>query len=91
MADAAMLHGALVRIGWSVESRKNAFTGKGFDSIQSLNTITWLHLKTVCKSMKSTQDPERIDPIKNTSSKNCNCGWQPGYLKGRQNKDNNSC
>ena len=40
MADAAMLHGALVRIGWSVESRKNAFTGKGFDSIQSLNTIT---------------------------------------------------
>ena len=59
MADAAILRGALERIGWSVESR-NAFTNKGFDSIQSLSHVTRLHLKTVCKSIRSAPDPVRI-------------------------------
>ena len=59
MADAAILHGALERIGWSVESR-NAFTDKGFDSVQSLSHVTRSHLKTVCKSIRSAPDPVRI-------------------------------
>ena len=59
MADAAILHGALERIGWSVKSR-NAFTNKGFDSIQSLSCVTRLHLKTVCKPIRSAPDPVRI-------------------------------
>ena len=59
MADAAILHGALERIGWSIESR-NAFTNEGFHSIQSLSHVTWLHLKTVCKSIRSAPDPVRI-------------------------------
>ena len=59
MADAAILCGALERIRWSVESR-NAFTNKGFDSIQSLSHVTQLHLKTVCKSIRSAPDPVRI-------------------------------
>ena len=59
MADAAILRGALERIGWSVKSR-NAFTDKGYDSIQSLSHVTQLHLKTVCKSIRSAPDPVRI-------------------------------
>ena len=59
MADAAILHGALERIGWSVKSRK-AFTDEGFDSIQSLSHVTWSHLKTVCKSIGSAPNPVRI-------------------------------
>ena len=59
MANAAILHGALERIGWSVESR-NAFTEEGFDSIQSLNNATHSHLKTVCKGKRSTPDLVRI-------------------------------
>ena len=59
IADAAILRGALERIGWSVESR-NAFTDKGFDSIQSLSHVTRSHLKTVCKSIRSAPDPVRI-------------------------------
>ena len=59
MADAAILRGALERIGWSVESR-NAFTNEGCDSVQSLSHITWSHLKTVCKSIRSAPDPVRI-------------------------------
>ena len=51
--------GALERIGWSVESR-NAFTDKGFHSIQSLSHVTRLHLKTVCKSIRSAPDLVRI-------------------------------
>ena len=59
MANAAILHGALERIGWSIESR-NAFIDKGFDSVQSLSHVFWLHLKTVCKSIRSAPDPVRI-------------------------------
>ena len=59
MADAAILRGALERIGWSVESR-NAFTDKGFDSVQALSHVTRLHLKTVCKLIRSAPDPVRI-------------------------------
>ena len=59
MAYAAILHGALERIRWSVKSR-NAFTNKGFDSIQSLSHVTRSHLKTVCKSIRSAPDPVRI-------------------------------
>ena len=59
MADAAILRGALERIGWSIESR-NAFTDEGFDSVQSLSHVTRSHLKTVCKSIRSAPDPVRI-------------------------------
>ena len=59
MTNSAILHGALERIGWSIKSR-NAFTNKGFDSIQSLSHATWLHLKTVCKLIRSAPDPVRI-------------------------------
>ena len=59
MADTAILHGALERIRWSVKIR-NAFTDKGFDSVQSLSHVTQLHLKTVCKLIRSTSDPVRI-------------------------------
>ena len=59
MANAGILHGALERIGWSIKSR-NAFPDKRFDSIQSLSNVTWLHLKTVCKLIRSTSDPVRI-------------------------------
>ena len=59
MADAAILCGALERIGWSVKSR-NAFTDEGFDSIQSLSHVTRTYLKTVCKSIRSAPDPVRI-------------------------------
>ena len=59
MVNAAILHGALERIGWSVKS-KNAFTNKGFDSIQSLSHVTWLHVKTVCKLIRSAPDPVGI-------------------------------
>ena len=59
MANAAILHGALERIRWSVKSR-NAFTNKGFDSIQSLSHVTRSHLKTVCKLIRSAPDPVRI-------------------------------
>ena len=60
MADAAILCGALERIGWSVESR-NTFTDKGFDSIQSLSHVTQSHLKTVCKLIRRAPDPVRIE------------------------------
>ena len=59
MANAAILHRALERIWWSIESR-NAFTNKGFDSIQSLSHVTQPHLKIVCKSIRSAPDPVRI-------------------------------
>ena len=59
MANAGTLHGVLVRIEWSVESGK-AFMDEGFDSIQSLNNVTQLNLKTLCKSSRSTPDPVRI-------------------------------
>ena len=59
MANAEILHGALERIRWSIKSR-NAFTNEGFDSVQSLSHITWSHLKTVCKSIRSAPDPVRI-------------------------------
>ena len=59
MANAAILCGALERTGWSVKSR-NAFTNEGFDSVQSLSHVTRLHLKTVCKSIRSAPDPVRI-------------------------------
>ena len=58
MANAAILCGALEGIGWSVDSR-NAITNKGLDSVQSLNLVIQLHLKTVCKSMRSAPDPLR--------------------------------
>ena len=45
MANAAVLCGALERIGWSVDS-KDAFTYEGFDYIQSLNHVTQSYLKT---------------------------------------------
>ena len=59
MADAAILHGALERIRWSIESR-NAFTDEGFDTVHSLSHVTQLHLKTVCESIRSAPDPVRI-------------------------------
>ena len=59
MADAAILRGALERIGWSIESR-NALTNKGFDSIQSLSHVTQSYLKTVCKLIRSAPDHVRI-------------------------------
>jgi hypothetical protein len=59
VANAVILHGVLVRIEWSVESG-NAFKDEGFDSIQSLNNVTQLNLKTMCKSIRSTPDPGRI-------------------------------
>ena len=59
MADEAILHGALERIGWSIEST-NTFTKEGFDSVQSLSHVTQWHLKTVCKSIRSAPDPVRI-------------------------------
>ena len=52
--------GALDMIGWNVGSR-NTFTGNEFGSIQSLNSVTQFCLKTVCKSIRSAQDPVRID------------------------------
>ena len=57
--DSAILCGALERIGWCVKSR-NAFTSKGFDSVQSLSHVTRLYLKTVCKLIRSAPDPLRI-------------------------------
>ena len=59
MADAAILCGALERFRWSIESR-NAFTNKGFDSVQSFSHGTQLYLKTVCKLIRSAPDPVRI-------------------------------
>lgn len=58
MANAAILCRELERIGWSVECR-NAFIDERFDSSQSLNNMTQLCLKTVCKLIRSAPDPVR--------------------------------
>lgn len=47
------------RIRWNVESR-NSFTDERSESIQPLNNVTHLYLKTVSKSIRSAQDPVRI-------------------------------
>ena len=48
------------REDWLEYESNNAFTVKGFDSIQSLNNVTWLYLKTVCKLIRSALDPMRV-------------------------------
>ena len=63
MPNAAIIHDALEWFGWSVESR-NVYTEEGFESVQSLNSITHSYLKILCTLIRNDLDPVKIGVYK---------------------------